>query len=309
MTSPFISFVGRGAASLAAPGVFTDARAYAFGFDADRDAMQALVDTYLNAVSLPTVEYQVFTGRALATFLDVARCTSGTDVIGWVPGRECALWVPLLQKRGLSWRLRLWSPYIFINYTIGMLTGRDVWGWPKVQGSIRMPSASAAARFECRTLTFHPLAAATRGKHQALIAITSSTPLGSGGGSWASVTDAVNAFLGASGQAAVDLLNQLGVSLNLSSVALKQLRHEELQGQAVYRAIVQSPVTVRQFHGGGLLGNNFTMRITTCESHRIVQDFLGIAPGAAHTDIPITWAGRMHVDFEASAGKVVVQSP
>jgi len=56
---PFISWLGHGAAELAPPGVFTDAKAHLFGFDADTEAMQTLVDDLLNPAGAGAVRYRV----------------------------------------------------------------------------------------------------------------------------------------------------------------------------------------------------------------------------------------------------------
>ncbi|MGH6993366.1 MAG: hypothetical protein ACREEH_08530, partial [Caulobacteraceae bacterium] len=123
---PYISWLGHGAADLAPPGVFTDARANLFAFSASRAAMQALADALLNPAGLGEVRYEVPLGLALASFMDIARCTSASEIMGWLPGRECALFVPLIETHpGHPFKTRfvLWAPYIFISYTIGMVTG------------------------------------------------------------------------------------------------------------------------------------------------------------------------------------------
>ena len=82
MSAPFISWIGHGAVSLAPAGVFTGVTAHAFGFAANRDAMQALADQFLNAATGGKVKYEVVAGQALVTFTDMQRCTSSIDAIG-----------------------------------------------------------------------------------------------------------------------------------------------------------------------------------------------------------------------------------
>src|SRR5437763_7153131 len=141
--APYISWTGHGAASGLPPGVFTDAVMHVFGIDVDGKATQTLVDQLLNAVPGTGVSYSAVGGMALITFMDIAKCTSGGEVVGWVPGRECAIWIPLFESHGLNVledRFVLWSPYILISYGIGMVTGREVWGWPKQLAVIDLPA-------------------------------------------------------------------------------------------------------------------------------------------------------------------------
>src|SRR5260221_8699068 len=96
----YISWTGHGSSCAEPPGVFTGGLMHLFGIAADRTAMQVLADKYLNAVSGINVLYTPLVDAALITFLDIAKCTTPTEVIGWVPGRECALWIPLVETRG-----------------------------------------------------------------------------------------------------------------------------------------------------------------------------------------------------------------
>ena len=89
---PFISWLGHGAASLAPPGVFTDAKANAFVIDADTAAMQRTVDTLLNPAGAGKVRYQVALPVAMLSFMDIAKCTSTCSTGTWNSARawKCA---------------------------------------------------------------------------------------------------------------------------------------------------------------------------------------------------------------------------
>jgi hypothetical protein len=311
---PFISFIGHGAASLAQPAVFTGATSYAFGFAASRTAMQELVDTLLNPVGGTQVHYDVPVGIAMASFMGIERCTSETDAIGWEPGRECALWVPLLETdhtRG-TLRLVLWTPYIFIDYAIGMLTGREVWGWPKVWGRITLAgdAPGSPAAFGCATTLFDTLSPETQGRVAPLLTVTSSAPLPAPATSWASGRDAAKGLADAllPGLAA-ELADALLGELSLSTVQLKQFRDSLAPTLACYQAIVNSPAQPTGFTGGGLLdASAFELGITTCASHQIVRDLLGTAPSPGCTTVPLLFAAWLGFDFKALPGSVVVST-
>ncbi len=312
--SPYLSWLGHGAACLSPPGVFTDARATLFVIDADRAAMQSLADTLLNPAGRDQVRYEPLLPMAMISFMDIARCTSGTDVVGWLPGRECALWVPLIELHAgqpLRDRVVFWSPYIFIDYAIGMVTGREIWGWPKVLADISMPTDDPTnPRYGCATTYFPTLSKDTRGVTGTLFQVTPN-----GGpdernpeAMWRSVEDADDALRDA-------LLGGVRAGLRAAGsllpcgpcIALKQFRDASDPQSACYQAICDSPVEVTAFKGGGLLEGDFTLQVTTCESHAIVRDLTGRAPGPETTTLPIKLAAWSLIDFKAlSGGNIVV---
>lgn len=308
---PYISWIGHGAAELASPATFTGAKAYLFAVEGDRAAMQATVDTLLDAAAPVGLRHEVPVSLFLVSFMDIERCTSAVPPpVGWLPGREVAVWVPLLQHRdGHLPRPVLWAPYIFINYTIGMVTGRETWGWPKVLGNIEMPSDNpgANASFTCRTTIFSTLSQATEGQKDApLLRITGTGPLSAPGNVISNGESALEAIISRLfGEIAADLLDLLPWPVTFPTVVLKQIRDVAAQDRACYRAIVESPISFTSFDGMGFLDDDFTLSILTCESHRILHDFTGQAPTAPVTQLPVQHALWSALDFSALPGRVL----
>lgn len=309
--APFISWIGHGAASLAPPGVFTDAKTNVFAVEADIAAMQTLVDTLLNPAAGSAVRYEAVLPVAMFSFMDIARCTSGTDIVGWLPGRECAIWVPLVEKHAdpLHDRLVFWSPYIFISYTIGMLTGREAWGWPKVLGEIAVASDTPAdPQFSCTTMLFPKLAADTRGEHGVLYRISSNTPVHPAPW-WESAAHALEGMIGGFlGGVAQDLMKAFRLQPRVPSVVLKQFRAAGAPVTACFQAIVDSPIEITRFGGAGPLAGAFTVEITTCASHTIIKDLLGRAPDPGSTKLPVKFAAWATIDFQALTGDDIVKA-
>ncbi|MBV8593504.1 MAG: acetoacetate decarboxylase family protein [Caulobacteraceae bacterium] len=309
--APFLSMVGHGATALAPPGVFTGARANFFAFDADTAAMQALVDRFLNAAAAGAVRYQALIPVAMASFMDIDRCTSGTDVVGWLPGRETALWMILLESHPgdpLKDRLVFWAPYIFISYAIGMATGRESWGWPKTIADIAVAADNPAKpAFACVTTYFPTLAADTRGVTGPLYRIVPGAPSGQSPTPWTSaramIADLTSRFLGAVDGALVD---RLGLEPVIPSVTLKQFRDTARPDQACYQAICDSPLVVTGFSGAAPDFDPYTLQITTCASHAIAPDFLGRAGDPGVTTVPIHFSLSLDFDFQATAGNNIV---
>jgi hypothetical protein len=63
--------------------------------------------------------------------------------------------------------------------------------------------------------------------------------------------------------------------------------------------------TTRLGSVGFLDGADYKLEITTCDSHRIVQDFLGRAPDPGQTVLPIEWGVWAELDFQALPGRVI----
>ncbi|MBS0340100.1 MAG: hypothetical protein JSS56_06205 [Proteobacteria bacterium] len=308
----FISWVGHGAASLAQPAAFTGAKSHVFGFRADTGAMQALADSLLNPVGGTSVNYRVLAGFSMINFMTIEHCTSQIDTIGWEPGRECALWVPLLETdhRHGTMRIVFWTPYIFIDYTIGLLTGREVWGWPKVDARIAVPGDAPNTNFTCTTTVFDTLSAQTPARTCALLAVAGPTPPPAVAAAvqWTSGRDAVRAILGAALSGVErELVDALIDGPVIPTVQMKQFRDSLDPARACFQAIVDSPAQPTGFSGGGLLrAGDYRLEIATCASHRIVQDLLGTSPGPGQTTVPIDVAAWVAMDFKALPGPVVV---
>jgi hypothetical protein len=305
----YISWTGHGNQCGEPPGQFTDATMHMFGIDASRAAMQTLVDTLLNSVPGAGASYRCITDHALLTFVDIDKCTTNAEVVGYIPGRECALWVPLLETDGLNMRLVFWAPYIFIDYCIGMVTGREVWGWAKAMARIDMtPAGNPAPSFAARTLIFDKFAATTKGSEQTLIEVTSSASLEMVS-AWTTIEDAVGAILGSvSRKTFADLYLDFGPTTSFPAIALKQFRDSAAPKLACFQAIVNSPVRLTRFHGGGFHMGHFQLSVTTCESHQILRDFTGLMPKLPIESMPITFAAWLRFDFEALNGTVIKQS-
>lgn len=314
----YLRWTGHGSSCGEPPGEFTGGLMHLFGIDADPTAVQALVDKLLNAVPINAVPPSPvrytpipLLDKALVTFMHIDKCTTPTEVIGWVPGRESAIWIPLLETNlsTLHTRVVLWAPYIFIDYAIGMATGRETWGWPKALSTIHVPAVGAAMpSFVTSTMLFHPFGANTQGHLLPLLTVTGTGSLATNS-IWPDISTAVGAVIGMLGGLPVGGVGSpLGANSTIGIVTLKQFRDSLTPSLACFQAIVNSPVKVTAFNGGGLHQGNFSLRVTTCDSHRIVSDLQGVAPSSGSTNVPIHFAGWMAFDFHALPGSVVARS-
>jgi hypothetical protein len=316
----YLSWTGHGSSCGEPPGVFTGGTMHLFGLAADSKAMQALVDKFLNPVAGPKVHYEAFVSQSLLTILDIAKGTTAAEAIGWLPGRECALWIPLLETTlpELTFpptlppppRVVMWSPYIFISYAIGMVTGRETWGWSKALADIDFPPPGAAApQFKVSTVIFRELDATKPGGLDVLLKISGDGPLDTVA-TWPSLNDAaVDIIAKLTGLDPATVTSPFLASPDFPAIALKQYRDSSAPDLACYQAIVNSPVHIKNFGGGGFHGATFDLEITTCASHPMVEKFLGgKAPLTPSTVVPIEWAAFVKFDFDALAGSVIAKT-
>lgn len=306
---PYISWLGHGAANMSPPDTFTGAKMHLFGVDTDATAVQTLVDTLLNPAAGGRVRYAPALSTAILSFSDAPRCTSQIDAIGFIPGRETMILVPLWEYHAgtpLPIRLVFWAPYVFIDYTIGLVTGREVWGWPKTIARIGVASDAPGADFSCRTTIF-PVFRPTTLAQDAVLYRVVQTQAGAQAPPWKSAADAgLGMVFGLLGGLAEDVLQALAFQPEIACVVLKQFRESDDPTTCCYQAIVNSPIALTGFGGGGPLLDSFTVEITTCESHTIVRDLLGTTPTSATTSLPVKFAAWAAVDYAALAGSAVV---
>ncbi len=308
---PYISWLRHGAVDARPPAYFSNVTGYSFVLDASQSAMQKLVDELLAPATQGKVSYTVAGAATLVTFMDVARCGSTPDNIGYIPARECEFWIPLVERRAgepAHDRLVMWAPYIFIDDDIGLVTGREVWGWSKALGRITVATdaPTAPARFACET-NIMPVFDPNKPMRKAeLFSVTGSQPIGVTPTGPAGLLEFLTALFGEFAALAFELFH---LQLKLPAIALKQFRDSANPNRACYQAIVNTPCQVTKLEGGHMLADAFTLSVTTCESHQIVRDLFGVDPSPGVTTRPVRIAGTVRFDMVAEPGDVVVAWP
>jgi len=307
---PYVSWFGHGTTNFAPPASFTNVNVNIFAVAASLSAIQSLADRLLNPAGGGQVRYQAALPIAIFSFADAQRCTSVTEPAGWTPGRETMVLTALWEFRSrspLPTRLVFWAPYIFIDYTIGLVCGREIWGWPKNIGKIGVAADRPGGDFSVETTIFRTLAPDTRGEQATLLRIRQTQPAAQPAPAWASGADAALGLAeGLLGGLSGDVLRALCIKPRMECVVLKQFRSSSEPKLACYQAIVNSPVALTNFVGGGPYFGQFTLEIATCESHPIVSDLLGRLPDPNSTTVPVKFAGWSTVDYEAIAGDEIV---
>ncbi|RED12145.1 hypothetical protein [Pontivivens insulae] len=296
----YVDRLGHGEICFPQPLQLKGTRSYAFNIAADRDKVQALLDSQLNSACAPDLRYTPVSDSVLLTYLEVETATSLSQTIGVQGDRECMFWIPMWEwKKGrLLPRLTFFVPYLFINVDTGLVVGREIWGYRKTLGVIDLPEPGES-RFVCSTTIFPTFSDTTRAQHAEIVTVQGTKPL----------TDAQTEFDNAEGllhaikremrherglletvvEGATDFafdIARLAFDFNVHVVNLKQFRAAEDWQRACYQAVCESPAHLDAVHRGGLLPGDWQASVRMCDSHQIVND-LGLH-GSVDGDILTT---------------------
>jgi hypothetical protein len=301
--------------SYPAPSSFTDVSVHGFVLQGDRGKAQALVDRMLNAPCGGAVEYVAFSSHVLLTFVDVevGRFDAYPDV-GYGTEHECDLWLPVARVKSAGGvrrveQLAWFVPYLFVDSSAAIVSGREVYGFQKQWGWISMPT---------RTSPGAPFSADVQGarspgkdSHIERIRLLELVPAGGGGprkvrSEWASAVEAVEALrhaFGAGGAVTLPGL-ELGKELldlllhrEMPLVFLKQFREIGGGPFACYQAITEAPARIDRFHGFHL-ENEWDLVLQPLASHPIGPE-LGVESQRA------VLCFDAELDFSALPGRVV----
>ncbi|MEM1249349.1 MAG: acetoacetate decarboxylase family protein [Acidobacteriota bacterium] len=294
------------------PSSFTDVTAHCFVVKGDRSRLQALVDRMLNEPAGGAVEYVVLSSHVLLTFIDVevGRFDAFPDR-GYGTEHECDFWVPIARvkrhgKLKLLEEVAFFMPYLFVDNSAAIISGREVYGFLKQWGWISMPTADEPdAPFWCdvqgtavfsenahiertRLLSVEPAADARDGSE-----------LQDFGAAVHAVAHAMKIHHGITlpgFNLAKELLEML-LKGELPVVFLKQFRDIEEGDGACYQAITETKARIDAFKGVHREGA-VDLDLAVLDSHPIGCD-LGIESQRA------ALALRARLDFSALPGRVI----
>lgn len=299
---------------------------YGFMLEGDLTNLQTLCDRYLNTPAQGDVEYRAISPYVILSFdsvesinsiLEPDRCkgTFGEDgeVIVWTL-------VAAGKQRGkvfVAERLAVFQPYLFVDSSPALVSGREVYGFPKEWGWIHMPTdLDNPQHFGLEAVAWEHFAPDAPGIRRPIIDIdideTKDTirekihdlkafgkllldPI------FPDLNNIVVPGIELPGNILEDLCNK-----TLPMVFLKQFRDAIDGSQACYQAIVEADTQVTGFAGGNVLCNDYDIKIAPLASHPIAAD-LGLKQPE---DLPAdtfrpTLAFRVQFDFTLTAATQV----
>lgn len=309
----YISFRGHGEVSVPLPVEISGATMYCFALKASKANVQNLIDNTLNAVAPGEFEYAFLGSYALLVYCYAKRGTAPS--VGWEEDREVAIFLPVIQKAPTTTipKMLVWPAYVFIESGIGMPTGREVLGYNKSLGTIKVPTTrDDSADFSIKTTIFKKLNAQFEGLDLTLIrtAKTQRGPVGTLRPTWKTTSHLFEALGEELGPWTIDSdsinLGDLTVGIPVPIINLKQFRDIQNTEMACYQALAESE-NVSRIHGGGRLKGQFRTTITACESHQIITDLGLDVDTGGQCEVP--FAFWVKLDFTIQPGSAVWTAP
>ncbi|HZS40457.1 MAG TPA: NAD(P)-binding protein [Polyangia bacterium] len=313
------------------PYQLTDTKMYVFTLAADYAKLQSLCDRYLNLGG----ETQYVPAMPLLALVCVdIGCIASDDPQSWVPEKDFGFWMPVLagKKRGgvfVPERALVYIPFLWVDSSLAVTVGREVYGYPKGIGSLSLPEKPGdPSRF-----TVDGWAVAKYGKPPSPDAQWKERPIlvAERSGAWEplqsmwkdleEVAAAIGGMLGTElkrhevtvpSRPLTRALIQDALHLRVPMVFLKQLTDVANGVRANYQSLVEANCVVDGgFKGGGLLLGDYQLTIHAYDSCRIV-DQLGLfadGPAGGVQTVKSLFQFWVAFDFTLDNGAVVWKPP
>jgi hypothetical protein len=288
-------------------------RFYGFGLEVDPVVVTANANAYLAAPTKGEYELSMFGNLALLAYFTSPSITSLAQVIGYMPDKECAFFVPLcIKPRGslVPTRFALWVPYLMIDNSIGMAMGREIWGFPKEIGSMSMPLAPTdPARFVATATLFETFSMETKGVEKPLLTVSKTGSLGPLETAWHDALAFGAWVVSVLKDGVIDDLAMLpefaalALAREVPVINLKQFRDAADGRRACYQALTRVGLQVEKVHGGGLLDGEYTLDITPCASHQVAKDL-----GLSGNRVRAKYGFWVDMDLKMPAGEILWQA-
>jgi hypothetical protein len=318
---------------MAPPLMLRSTTMYSFLVAARYEALAAMIDEQLNAVSAAAgIVYKPLLPMAavVCAGADDSSSTTPPDAEkGWMGERDFGIWVPVVagEMDGGSWkpgRICWYLPYVFVDNVAAMATGREVYGFFKQLAVLDMPPhPRARGMFSIDALVIPTYSPSSQAENLRLMTITAAE--GSDGaapeGAWTTVREAADALGGevkkhwfdAAAEAdkrglalstwdlIKDLLETM-ISGDVPLVFLKQFRDAGVAAKACYQAVVEAPAHLQKLYAGGFT-HPHDIAITPVDSHPIVREC-----GFAGPQIRSPLGFWVKMDFVMQPGTVVASA-
>jgi hypothetical protein len=289
------------------PADAVNSRLYGFVVEADPELLDAYCDRCFNRPTGGEEHWEAVGNEVLLNFVDIPTMGS-TDLLdqrlGVCHEREAAIWFPVVDRTSnrFAWAI----PYMFVDSALALAGGREVYGFAKQMGTLKIPVGETApselhidtvtlkvhapdsVATDCRVITVKrsgkraPLDAAWNDPGRALREVmdaagaTSVPDLGNGASS-----GRLSRWLAGGSHRLPDVSADLLffahlVEEDVPMLLLKQFRDAHEQGAACYQAVVLVDMVVSLFRGGGLLPDDYRIRVDELDGEPVSRE-LGIA--------------------------------
>lgn len=263
---------------IASPPVALEIRLSMFVLPASIERLQALCDRAL-AVS-PAHRY-----RAAAPWV-VLYCAEVdnypvVESLGWVPELDFGFWVPAWAGRAgepfVADRLVTFTPYIWVDNGTALIGGREVFGFAKQLGRMRLPAAGGPLEWALSSQVVERFGRASRAEERPILAVRQIE--GHPTGPLTAIKDALAGGLGLPNPEVLARMAMGGQRM----VFVKQTPDALDPSRACYQALLEADCRFTGQVSGGLLPGRFAVTLHAYDSLRIAS-ILGLV--AHSTDGP-----------------------
>ena len=332
-----IGFINDGNLILEKP-EFSECGASTYGFlvPCDKEALQKVLDTNFNSFNNSPYHYQPLLSKVLLTFNSIAHAESldpeHTDY-GYITELEVIPWIivgQFIEKNGESHLDQIYFyPYLcFIDSSLALITGRELYGYPKYIGHTKMPaSIDETLSFSLTVKSYKEFSNDTLLQDNPLIDINLHQASKKESSNWTSFSDGLeqlkdqiesdvkktsghlHAILETLKNADLNLYKQLFNTLlepSLNQLFLKQFP-DATGNYAVYQAITNAPAVVEKFYSGKCFFDQFEIEFHPNASFPLATN-LGIS--LTNNKIIVDGGFYVHFDFLVkTAQEIIVNTP
>ncbi len=290
-----------------------EAHIAAFLLPARVESLRALCDTYLNTPMAGAVAYKPLVPYVLLLYAEmrIQSLDERDQAIGWMQETEVSFWTPVTTRTNqAAWFL----PYLFVDNPYAIATGREVYGFPKMWGQFERATSIRNPEFAVAVWGFTEFDPQAEGKPQRLLeARKSDAPQDAPPDTWTTWDAARSAiiqqlFKDWQPQADGDNSAQWFETLEkMPLIFLKQFRDAADSRKACYQAIIEAPVQLTTFRGGGFVDGTYTVTCQPLASHPLPETLgLNVDSSGALQALATFW---LYVDFTLDAGVEVWRAP
>jgi uncharacterized protein with NAD-binding domain and iron-sulfur cluster len=306
-----------GSVMMHSPLMLENSDMYGYFAKGDLTKLQTSIDGTLNVTAGGKLNFQVISPYVLLTFTNVGHAYSQNPVDqakGWIQETDIITWVMVGQiaANGKLERIFFYPFHIFVNDTMALINGRELFGYPKYDCQYTMPGVNSS-QTDCSLTVkgFQPFSSSTEIAWQPLLevnAVTNNRPHKVINGGWLEFLEEVFAilksmpdFLNMDVAGWEDVISMLFVP-RVDQIFLKQFP-DSAGMKAVYQSILVAPAMVDKIHSVKLLGDDYTLNLHQVASFPLA-DSLGLTLGTQNVLLPF----NLNFDFSVPPGEVLADN-
>ena len=298
-----------------APVQLTDVVMHNFCVPADPVKLQAWLDRNFSAPSGGKVRYRLLGDKVFLSFAQIGKLwniETGQPIKGYTSEIDITIWILTQREDDGLFALRWIPAYLFVDSGPALVSGREIWGFPKQLGrfdfSPQNPDPSGERSFSADGFVVSPYGPESPARWATMfearpIPITAEPGRGSILGSLEGLAKVAVTRLT---DGLTTIAGKLSTAMSgggMTMALLKQFPDAATPTLACYQAIVETHATITNFIGGGLTIHDYEVRITSFDSHPYFDE-LGISSDWQNVGQAV-W---MNFDFQQALGTIVWSS-